>query len=124
MLTEVRDILNKIDDILVKDDQASQQLWDVLSALRGPDNGSATEKTPTTCVLRGKAFPKTLTRSMSNFQENIGGTHGALYERDRPGFAEDRRKIFYDYRKGHFEQHTRRAFLALGLSWETSNDRQ
>ncbi len=76
----VRKILDAIDDVLswqtldgvhvdyptmMSARMDSTQLWDILSALRGPDNtaaGSDVEKMQTTGVIRSLAFPKTMQR--------------------------------------------------------------
>lgn len=59
---KLNNILDQIDNILVQDDQESQHLWGILTALRGPDSngeGVCSIKQNTTSIIRAIAFPKT-----------------------------------------------------------------
>ena len=55
-------MLDTIDGFLANGDQTdkgpAKQLWDILTALRGPDNMDDLLKTSTTSIIRVKAFPK------------------------------------------------------------------
>ena len=56
--TTTRGMLNLIDKFLARCDGESGNLWDVLSALRGPDDGDEITKKRTTLLIRAAAFPK------------------------------------------------------------------
>lgn len=58
----VRKVLNDIDEVLKHDTPQARDLWMILSALRGPDDGSyvsVAAKDRFTCFIRSKVFPKT-----------------------------------------------------------------
>lgn len=58
----VRKVLNDIDEVLQYDTKQARDLWMILSALRGPDDGSyvsVAAKDRFTCFIRSKVFPKT-----------------------------------------------------------------
>ena len=59
MKPSVKKILNLIDEHLAKGNNASKDLWYVLSALRGPDTGHGSAKLNTTVFIRSAALPKT-----------------------------------------------------------------
>lgn len=67
----VQEVLDKIDDVLSKGTPASQALWDVLVALRGPDDKNTELKRTTTCIIRTAAFPKTRRRLCESFDDRI-----------------------------------------------------
>lgn len=80
MLRKVRKTLNQVEKVLMGNDQAAADLWNILSALRGPDAGYG--KAQATIPVRRKAFPK-LTRldekegsnipaALSSFKANPG----------------------------------------------------
>lgn len=59
MLAKVKTALRKIDALTVGLSVEEQRdLWDILSAMRGPDNDDVNLKEQTTCVIRALAFPK------------------------------------------------------------------
>lgn len=58
MLREVREELDRIEDFLMRGDQASADLAMILSALRGPDNDNEDIKSRTTSPLRTMIFPR------------------------------------------------------------------
>lgn len=67
MTKETRQMLNTIDEFLLRCDVSSGELWDVLTALRGPDDNKWTNyedgtydstKDVTTLPIRIAAFPK------------------------------------------------------------------
>lgn len=99
-------------------DNASEgaKLWNILSALRGPDapiNGFSWDtnelKEATTAVIRWK----------------VGLTHsnqgGAIVNADSPDLVKIRRQFDEGRYDGHFIQHARFAFSALGLKWDELN---
>lgn len=106
----LREALDQIDAILASDDnELSGALWDVLTALRGPDNGSEDLKFRTTVYIRSAAFPKT-TAAVNNLASRkafFGGS--ASYQ---PLSKEECIKNW------HFANHTRLAAKHLGLSTE------
>lgn len=53
----VRGMLSQIEDFLLHRDDKAAALWDVLSALRGPDERSE-NKNATTIHIRRRAFPR------------------------------------------------------------------
>jgi hypothetical protein len=97
--------LKYIDDVLSRGGEAAVQLWDVLSALRGPDDRLC-DKSYTTEVIRTAAFPQTAL---------LGGVA------NRAAFASSRTR--FDQRgadsNGHFASHVRKAAETLGLIPQT-----
>jgi hypothetical protein len=121
---KLRRILDKIDDVLMvgyddPDKEVAALLWDVLSALRGPDtNETSVIKHATTAVLRKVAFPKTFdpsTISLVRKQRAIG-------ENDNTNKAELRKEGIDEITGTHFEQHAQQGFRALGLGWYSENE--
>lgn len=56
-----RDVLNMLDTFLSSDktdNDERQKLWNILTALRGPDNDDIYQKERTTVPIRRAAFPK------------------------------------------------------------------
>lgn len=51
-------VLEQIDEVLATDPEAGVELWDVMTGLRGPDNGDYDLKAATTAVIRTAAFPR------------------------------------------------------------------
>lgn len=74
MSPEVRSVLDAIDTILAQPSNVqgpspdARALWDILTALRGPDSENTDLKLETTCVIRRAAFPKTAATSMTSGQ--------------------------------------------------------
>lgn len=123
MNQDVRDILNKIDDTLSKNDQSSNQLWDVLTSLRGPDNEDSYLKAATTLLVRSAAFPKTASVAFVNDTDGIAGVHGALYGTDNDYNTRLRRASQQCVSEHlHFYHHVHTAFIALSLLWEENNN--
>jgi hypothetical protein len=58
-----RQILDVIDRELATGSDAAQELWDVLSALRGPDIGDTGIKEDSTIPIRRAAFPETAAKT-------------------------------------------------------------
>lgn len=87
----------------------TEKFWDILTALRGPDDENTHVKRATTELIRAAVF---------------GRQAGALvYEvalidwLDRPEDVEVRDKM----QDSHFRVHAIKAFLALGLNWSSCN---
>jgi hypothetical protein len=87
-----------------------RKLWDVLSALRGPDNAAPGVKTSTTALIRYRAFPEWC--SESTFPAMASSLDNIVRLKYR------RSKL---QRCTHFSDHARKAFLALGLEWDKDN---
>jgi hypothetical protein len=112
-------MLDKIDDFLITADRMeSLSLWDVLTALRGPDDEDRDLKDVTTAVIRAKAFPK------AGRHKVVGGTCLPLPLENIAAFNYTRDTIpGPDY--SHFGFHINNARIALnipfsGPSWEES----
>lgn len=98
---QVRAIIMEIRGILRKGDEVSSALWDVLSAVRGPDDGSLSVKECTTAVIRWRLFG------------NSCRARGAAWK-DSPSLKKGREKIYRDLGGGsHFVHHVKDAFSAL-----------
>lgn len=112
---KIRAALDALDDILVVGDGTAKDLWTILSALRGPDEKSKKlVKDCTTSVLRAAAFP--MAADSANF---TGGPLSASMGNDDSRLAALRTTVLVY--GGHFEEHSYRAFLALGLKWNKVN---
>lgn len=93
----------------------TRALWDVLTALRGPDNEDKNIKRATTQVLRWKLLGK---------DPNMNIFSGSFVGPDDEGSR--RLRIFLSGPSGaielsHFRVHAKRAFAALGLKWGEVN---
>lgn len=102
----LRSILDQIDEVLVKGDEVAQGLWAVMTALRGPDDETATSnlKSDLTIPVRRAAFPKTAALTWTNLGASFGWD-GCIWN---PATAPE----------GHFGNHARKAAKALGLGQE------
>lgn len=98
----VRAMLNLIDGYLTKGNTSAKELWDVLCALRGPDDNREV-KLGTTTAIRARAFPKTAKK----IKINLGA---AFYPRTYTPKQLDDPKL-----SPHFCGHTRRAARALNM---------
>ena len=100
----LRGALNQIQQLLTKQPY-SADLWDILSAIRGPDSRNRKLKHATTTIIRSAAFPKRPCEERS------------FYGEDSAKRAEIRTRIFKS--KGdqnHFRQHVVAAFASLQLN--------
>lgn len=105
----LRGALDQIERLLTKQPY-SGDLWDVLSAIRGPDSRNRKLKHATTTIIRSAAFP------------NRPCEERSFYGEDSAKRAEIRTRLFKS--KGdqnHFRQHIRDAFKSLGLSLYEEN---
>lgn len=96
-------IKDKLQELINRTDLNDSQIWDIISALRGPDNEDSILKTATTEVIRHKL---------------------GFYEQYFFVSPDDYNQVIY--RKGmnvgsHFYLHARSAFRALGLNWNDVN---
>lgn len=121
----VRQTLDALDKVLstpydgnVEKAEAARLLWDVLSALRGPDTSHMGSKDATTSVLRRYAFPKTFdrdTRSTVRMSKAVanGDDESLRLNRLDAGIV--------NRTSSHFYNHAQKAFWALGLKWNEVN---
>ena len=127
----LRQYLDDIDGFLNRDDEAAALLWDVLSALRGPDitvvYGSPEHtvmdltKKATTAVLRRKAFPRTF--GNESFTISTLCVNKAIGLPDNAGRLYVRKSFDLEERVGvHFLKHYEYAFAALGLKTDEVNN--
>jgi hypothetical protein len=116
-----QDILALVVEFLNEDAEGGKKLWDVLTALRGPDDDYLTKKRSTTSVLR----------------HAIGLTYygltGAIINQDTEEYAKYRatqmpvvisphicHPLILE-KWTHFHAHTLAAFQVLGLKWDKVN---
>lgn len=111
----LKDMLSIIQNYLERADswRDGKRLWDVMAALRGPDEKENYTKAATTTVIRYAAFgyaPR---------------NYGADVYADQPSFAEERKAKWGDPddATSHFIRHAASAFNALGLKWGELNSR-
>jgi len=104
---KVRETLDVIDNVLCGNDGAAWKLWDVLSALRGPDTGNFVLKRSTTAPIRRVAFPKFA---------KVADERGSF----GPSFRSDgyERPSLDNPAGPHFYGHIRMAAAVLGLDEE------
>lgn len=112
--SRVRKVLDEIDAILVDEGRAGQLLWDILTALRGPDrDADASVKWTSTARVRARAFPKTARVVMDKYAR-----YGAYNGDGAPIVWEPRvvgpREVYrMRHSSHHFVDHIRAASLAL-----------
>ena len=95
----VQEVLDSISKALRELPQAAaQDIWDILTALRGPDDEDEEVKQATTAVIRNAALGYLSVQRM-----------GAVYN------LEDVVRLSGEGRFGHFASHVRRAAAALDL---------
>lgn len=112
---EVRAALKTLDTILKRGDNGSQALWDILTALRGPDGADYGKKK--TVEVRARAFPQTSEIAKRNgcgvngaFMDPANGMLAGEYDEQR----------FLEVQPHHFRQHIYRARSALARLDERS----
>lgn len=111
----VRKLLDEIDEVLAEGGSGysfnprlstdASDLWQVLTALRGPDSENEELKSTTTAPIRQAAFPKCGRIAIHGF----GYTHGAYYGYGNTPF------IWADAYT-HFGQHVNVAAKVLGIN--------
>ena len=110
-------LLNQIDTYLSTDERAAE-LWDILTALRGPDlDHWDKDKTATTAVIRYTALPNTAATADPSSSWPYASRISAEVVRDTKSSVEQRKSL----PRGHFSVHAHRAFKALGLDWDKEN---
>ena len=121
-------LLNEIDEYLASNEGA-KELWDVLTALRGPDNHNNSYaaadkmKNATTAVIRFIALPKTARTVRSGLTYPYAASIGARINADKKDHVETRLSNRGREAVGsHFLVHTYNAFDALGLSMGGVNE--
>ena len=109
----LRQALNQIQDML--DGQSySAHLFDILSAIRGPDKRNPRLKMATTCLIRTVAFPDKPCQYRSFYSKG-----------DSEKFARLRRRMMRDKKNHpHFREHIAAAFESLGLQIGGVNELQ
>jgi len=115
MDARVRKLLDEIDEMLLPGDVAASELWNVLTALRGPDAEFDVIKDVTTAPIRGAAFPKTCQQALAQrgqheLPEQVFARVGAQFE--SPARFD---KTVVGQGHLHFANHVRNAALELGL---------
>lgn len=117
MHNTAREVLDAIDQFLAQGpDHEARNLWQVLTALRGPDDGNDQAKDQITAPIRGAAFPRCLKRAPQPWPNPYGITDGKPRRFHRgwqialPGtFA------LAPTMSGHFDGHAINAARALDL---------
>ena len=100
----LRGALTQIEKMLTKKSY-SADLWDILSAIRGPDTRNKKFKHATTTIIRSCAFPSRPCEERS------------FYGEDSAKRAEIRTRLFKNKEDfNHFRDHCEAAFSALNLS--------
>lgn len=84
------------------------KLWDVLSALRGPDNEDRRQKDCTTAVIRYKLFG-----SLKPANQGF-----LVIKKDSSARCNMRKNLNFP---PHFYRHAANAFNALGMKWNKVN---
>lgn len=110
-----QEVLAMLKDHLRNDPDAANT-WDVLTALRGPDEENESVKNATTEVIRHKLLGDVGILT-GEFQSQRSWTGFHLCP-DSPNSAKLRSTIDY---YGHFSGHVERAFKVLGLKWSEVN---
>jgi hypothetical protein len=88
----------------------SEDLWNILAALRGPDSRDRKIKYATTAVIRSSAFPKHPCSALSVFGD------------DKDHLVSRRKQLFRTRKDAnHFREHVAVAFEALGLKLYARN---
>jgi hypothetical protein len=109
---ELREVLDNIDQVLAKNDSNAKALWDVLTALRGPDSLSYDLKSGTTAKIRKLAFPQASDR-FSRAVFEYGTVKEVTYD-----------DLAYAVAGRHFFTHIDAAAQALGLVKWVKNPKQ
>ena len=105
---DLRGALDLIDTLLRA--EYGHDLWNILTALRGPDSRNRGIKYATTCVIRNAAFPGRPTNGLSVFKD------------DCPLYAKRRERLFDEHEESnHFREHIQDAFDSLGMTIDKVN---
>lgn len=116
MSPETRKELDRIDAFLANQPSVvARELWNILTALRGPDNRNDALKDETTCVIRTKAFPQLANSFFS------GDKTGAVFAMSDtlPKYLNNLQlPLHVSY---HFAIHVNRAYSVLDISPKEEN---
>jgi hypothetical protein len=112
MDSNLKQILNQIDNFLTTADRyQAQDLWSILTALRGPDSDNDQIKYETTAVIRALAFPEaaktTGQREDSVYQATLGYMVNTKVTNQDTWLAVSKLK------PGHFRDHIKFALRIL-----------
>lgn len=117
MKPATRKMLDAIEKFLLSkrnvDSGATRELWDVMTALRGPDRGGDASKEGCTIPVRRAAFPR-----IAKQCEFGGSATGALFSTTLFGAPVVGRTSVEEF--AHFRFHARRAFQALEITPEVN----
>lgn len=112
-------LLNQLDQFFASEDitdKEKQKLWDVLSALRGPDAETEGMKHATTSIIRSHALPEAC-RPGQYLEDALDVNY------DNPEHLKLRQSHMYNTGQfNHFRHHALRAFNALGLTYAELNE--
>lgn len=121
-----KETLEKLREMLTVGDYAERKfLWDVVTALRGPDLGTRAVKDATTGVIRWHVFGPSAGVTRINLNDTEVAQHekyGCLYGPDSVAHLEVRKSLISETDMHHFRQHASDAFEALGLKWNAVNE--
>lgn len=106
--------LDELGKMLVADTENARDLWDVMTALRGPDNEDDDIKRATTEVIRWHLLGKD--PNMSHFSGSYCGQDSEADMRLRLHLTQACPEEGL-----HFLNHATKAFEALGLVWDKVN---
>lgn len=101
---ELRFVLDQIQQWLL-DPAVADDLWAVLTALRGPDNGRYKEAT--TCWIRSTAFPV--------LAERLYEFGAVFYTEGAEPAGKETLRMFHTAVSTHFQHHYLKALAALGF---------
>jgi hypothetical protein len=112
MTKALREMLNQITEF-VRDHKDGKDLYRILTALRGPDDGDFVLKNCTTAILR----------------DAVGFRNDKSYDTnaDNPKRAKFRAEVFHKWEAGdndnsHFLSHIKTGFRAVGLNLHRNNN--
>ena len=103
--------LQLIDEVLAAGGVDGKNLWGILTALRGPDNGNNEMKERTTCVIRRLALPRTTSAAQGTTPWPNGYRNGAYF--GSPRVVETVPKLDWFSDDEHFQTHICHATHAL-----------
>ena len=107
MSPRTREMLDQIDTFLVRRGSEAGELWDILTALRGPDSENETIKKYATCPIRRAAFPKLAKLSVMGC---VPGPSGSV-----PGMGRMEDSGYQNQEYSHFGTHANGAAQVLKL---------
>jgi hypothetical protein len=108
MSPNVRKLLDQIDAELVQGSADSQDLWAILSALRGPDDDEEGTAKRATVRIRREAFPLTASRVQPYYPRPIRRATFDVTYAAKPGESIEG--------PDHFQDHIHEAYRVLGFS--------